>query len=503
MSAELVPPNLSADEWAATPIAVRTLVRAQQHRLAELEQLVLQLQARLAESEQFATQLQARLGASEERLNQTSRNSSKPPSSDPPQAAPRPKSPPSSKTAGGQPGHPGHGRSFVAIENVQRVVVSRPVSCAACGALLLGEDPHPVRHQVTELPRIEPEVTEYQQHTLICLACGAQTQAPAPAEMPTGSFGPRAQATVGYVTGRLGISQRDAAELLDTVLHLAVGLGTIPALEQAVSAAVAPPVAEAQIYVQTQPVNNTDKTGWPERARRGWLWITTTPLVSVFMLQLTRGADGARASLGPAFKGIVGSDRWSGYNWLDPSGRQLCWAHLKRDFQAFVERGGEPERIGRAQLVCLEQMFGLWHRVRDGTLTRNDFQVRVQPIQSQVGQLLRDGACLPPQQTSRTCANILKLEVALWTFVRVAGVEPTNNGAERPLRRAVLWRRRSFGTQSAAGSRFVERVLTVVTTLRQQKRDGVDYLTEACAAAIRGDQPPSLLPKPAASDAIT
>lgn len=441
--------------------------------------------------------LQRRVAELEERLNQTSRNSSKPPSSDPPQAPPRPKQPPSGRKAGGQPGHPGTGRLLKPRAQVQHLIVARPIACATCGALLLGEDPVPVRRQVTEVPRIEPEVTEYQRHTLTCLACGAHTQADWPPDMPTGSFGPRTQAMVGYVTGRLGVSQRDADEMLATVFHTELGLGTIPALEQAVSAAVAQPVAEAHAYVQTQPVNNVDETSWPERAQRGWLWITTTPLVTVFLLLATRGADGAKQLLGATFAGIVGSDRWSGYNWLDPNRRQLCWAHLKRDFQAFVERGGEAERIGRALLDSLAQLFGLWHRVRDGTLTRADFQSAMLPIQNRVGELLREGAQeLAQEKTGRTCANLLKLEVALWTFVRVAGVEPTNNGAERPLRRAVLWRRRSFCTQSAEGSRFVERILTVVTTLRQQHRDVLDYLTEACAAANRGDPPPSLLPKP-------
>lgn len=489
MSDEHVPPDISAEDWAATPAAVRALVVAQQQQVVALEQSVAKLQARLA--------------ALEERLNQTSQNSSKPPSSDPPNAPARPQQPASGRKAGGQKGHPGHGRSLKPVASVNRVVVIRPVSCAACGALLLGEDPQPVRHQVTELPRIEPEVIEYQQSTLTCLACGAHTRAAWPAEMPTGSFGPRTQATVGYFTGRLGVSQRDVAEMLETVFHTDLGLGSIPALEQEVSAAVASPVTEAQAYVQTQPVNNVDETSWPERAQRGWLWITTTPLVTVFLLLATRSAAGAKQILGEAFPGIVGSDRWSGYNWLDPARRQLCWAHLKRDFQAFVERGGEAERIGQALLMCVAEMFGLWHRVRDGTLTRGDFQAASQPIQTRVGELLREGALLSPEKTGRTCAKILKLEVALWTFVRLERVEPTNNGAERPLRRAVLWRRRSFWTQSADGSRFVERILTVVTTLRQQKRDVLDYLTEACAAAIRGNPSPSLLPQPAATDAIT
>lgn len=217
--------------------------------------------------------------------------------------------------------------------------------------------------------------------------------------------------------------------------------------------------------------------------------------MTLFLVITTRGAKGAQQLLGTVVKHIVGSDRWSGYNWIDPLQRQVCWAHLKRDFQALIERGGESERIGQALLDQTEQMFGLWPRVRDGTLSRTDFQTAMAPIQGRVGELVRDGAALPCDKTQRTCANLLKLEVALWTFVRVEGVEPTNNSAERGLRRAVLWRRRSFGTQSKAGSRFVERILTAVTTLRQQHRDVLDYLTEACAATMRGDPAPSLLPE--------
>ncbi|MBI3763276.1 MAG: IS66 family transposase [Chloroflexi bacterium] len=481
MNEEQTPPGITPEDWAATPVVVQHLVRSLLETVAVLHKRVAEL---------------------EERVNQTSRNSSKPPSSDPPSAPARPKSPPSGRKAGGQPGHPGHGRSLKLSTEVNQVVVGRPVSCERCGALLLGEDPQPLRHQVTELPRVEPEVTEYQRHTLTCLACGAHTQADWPPEMPRGSFGPQAQATVGYVTGRLGVSQRDAEELLETVFHLDLGLGTLPALEQAVSAAVAQPVAEAHTAVQTEPVANVDETNWPERVHRGWLWVVTTPLVTVFLVLATRGTEGAKELLGETFPGIVGSDRWGGYNWLDPQRRQLCWAHLKRDFQAFVERGGEAERIGQALLTCVAQMFGGWQQLQDGTLSRSDFQVAMQPIQTQVGELLRQGAQLTNEKTGRTCANILKLEVALWTFVWVEGVEPTNNGAERAVRRAVLWRRRSFGTQSAAGSRFVERILTVVTTLRQQHRDVLAYLTEACAAANRGDSPPSLLPKPSTCDVI-
>jgi len=477
-----LPPELpiSEEDWNHTPLAVQAVVIA-------LWQQVQMLQAQVAA-------LQAEVAQLREQLGRNSQNSSKPPSSDAPSAPPRPKRVPSGRKGGGQPGHTGHGRKLVPVEQANRVLDLKPTQCNDCGALLLGEDVQPVRHQVTELPRVEPEVTEYRQHTLTCLACGAQTQAECPPEMPSGSFGPRVQATVGYLTGRIGASQRDVEEVMQTVFHTDISLGSIPAQEDQVSAALAEPVQAVQTYVQQQPVQNVDETSWREKTKRAWLWINTTSWVTLFLVIATRGAKGAQQVLGTVVKSIVGSDRWSGYNWLDPQQRQLCWAHLKRDFQALVERGGASERIGRDLLEQVEKMFGLWHRVRDGTLSRADFQTAMQPIQTRVGDLLREGAALACDKTRRTCENLLKLEVALWTFVRVEGVEPTNNSAERGLRRAVLWRRRSFGTQSEDGSHFVERVLTAVTTLRQQKRDVLDYLTEACAAAIRGDKAPSLLP---------
>lgn len=475
---------ITEEDWTHTPSAVQAvviwLVQRETVRQAEV------------------AALQAEVARLRERLGQDSQNSSKPPSSDGPGARPRPERKASGRKAGGQPGHVGRGRSLEPPQQVSRVVEVKPVCCGTCGVLLLGEDAAPARHQVTELPRIEPEVVEYQQHTLTYLACGAQTTAELPRDMPAGCFGPRVQATVGYLAGRMGNSQRDVEETMETVFHVEMGLGTVPALEQEMSEALAEPVKEAQAHVQQQAAVNMDETSWREGTKRAWLWEVVSPLVTVFVIMGSRSGKAAQHILGALFEGIVGSDRCGAYNWLAVLQRQLCWAHLERDFRAFVERGGESERIGCALLEQIETMFGRWHRVRDGTLSRADFQTEMQPIQKRVGELLREGAKLSHDKTRRTCENILKLEPASWTFVSTEGVEPTNNDAERPLRRAVLWRRRSFGTKSEAGSRFVERMLTAITTLRQQKRDVLDYLTEACAAAMRGEKAPSLLPNPQA-----
>jgi hypothetical protein len=312
--------------------------------------------------------------------------------------------------------------------------------------------------------------------------------------MPTGSFGPRVQATVGYLTGRIGTSQREVQDLLATLYQTEVSVGGIGALEQAVSAALAVPVGEAERYVQRQPVRNADETSWREKGKRRWVWISVTPLVTIFRWLQTRSAAGAKELLGEVVWGLIGTDHYAGYHWLDPRQRQLCWAHLKREFIAWSERTGETARIGQALLAIEKQLFILWDRVRDGTLAWADFQVAMQPLMARVKTLLQEGVVGADATAQGTCRNLLNREAALWTFVWEPGVEPTNNAAERPLRRAVLWRRRSFGTQSEAGSQFVERLLTAVTTLRQQRRDVLDYLTAACTAAICKTPPPSLLP---------
>jgi transposase len=460
------PPGISEEDWAATPLAVRTLV----------------------------TELLQRLARVEARLQQTSRNSSKPPSSDPSSAKPRGAKEPSGRKSGGQPGHEGQGCRLKPESEVDQIIDVRAEQWGQCGTLLLGEDPEPERHQVTDVPRITSVVTEYRRHCLRCVACGTRTQAPWPATMPQGSFGPRVQATVGYLTGRIGASQREVQEILATLCQTDVSVGSIATLEQAVSVALATPVAEAATYVQRQPVRNADETGWREKTKRVWLWISVTPLMTIFRLLQTRGAAGAKELLGEQVWGIIGTDHYAGYHWIDPRQRQLCWAHLKREFIAWSERTGETARIGRALLAVERQLFVLWYRARDGTLAWADFQVAMLPLMAQVRTLFQEGVAGADTKTQGTCRNLLKREAALWTFVWESEVEPTNNRAERPLRRAVLWRRRSFGTQSAAGSQFVERILTAVTTLRQQRRDVLDYLTAACTAAIRKGPSPSLLP---------
>jgi transposase len=455
----------------------------------ELRALVTQF----ASLEKRAAQQDKRILELEARLNQNSRNSSRPPSSDPPSTPPRSPKPPTGRSPGGQPGHEGTTYKLVPVEQVDDVVPLKPQRCEGCGYRLTGDDPSPLRHQVTEIPPIHPQIIEYLLHRLICPKCAHRTAAKLPRGVSQGMQGPVLQAVISYLTGKLRLSKRAAREALEDIFAVRVSTGSIASAEQSVSQALATPVEAARAFVQAQPAIHADETGWRQGRKKAWLWAAVTPWVSVFLIHLNRGANAAAALLGK-FAGYLTTDRWNGYNGWRIRRRQICWAHLVRDFKGFTERGAKAARIGADLLGETKKMFGLWRRVRDRTLARSSFQVYMSPIRQAIEELLRKGTRCGEAKTEGMCEMILKVAPALWTFVRVEGIEPTNNAAERAIRPAVLYRKGCFGTHSAEGSRFVERILTVTMTLRLQGRSVLDFLTQACIAAAYGHRPPSLLP---------
>jgi len=466
---------VSAEDWADTPKSVQDLVVGLLTRFQAMEAEVARLR---------------------EQVNRNSGNSSQPPSKDGPGVVRRTGAgkKPSGRTRGGQAGHPGTQRKLVPVEELKAEYDIKPFYCRRCGGVLSGEDPSPDRHQVAEIPPAKVEVTEYRLHTLTCPICGTEMRAELPEGIPQGGFGPRLQAMVSILSGGYHLSKRETVGILDDFFKVDLGLGSVPNLEKRTSAAIASVVEDARSYARSQAAVHQDETGWKEGLKKAWMWVLATQHVTVFMIDLHRSAEVAKKMLGINFKGVLNTDRWSAYNWLDNRHRQLCWSHLRRDFEAFVERSGESQSIGEALLTLTNQMFAWWHCVREGTLSRTQFQEQMQPVRTQVGELLRQGTNCTHLGTADTCRDILKREAALWTFVDVEGVEPTNNLAERQIRPSVLWRNSSFGTQSEAGSRFAERIMTVVSTLKQQGRNPLDYLTEACDAANRGRSAPSLLP---------
>ena len=433
--------------------------------------------------------LEAKITELEARLNQNSANSSKPPSSDGPHVKPAPPKSPSGKRRGGQPGHPKAERKLLPPDEIRPL---KPDICRGCSEPLIGEDPQPSVHQVHEIPVIKPHVIEYRCHRLRCPHCGTTTIAAVPAEATTG-YGPRAQAVAAMLTGSCRLGKRGVSQLFNDLFGLPMSPSTVCKLQHKTSQALRPIAEEALIYTRGQPAN-VDETGWKENHKRAWLWVAVTTFVVAFLIRKTRGRS-AFDDLRDGSTAVHTTDRYSVYTHLKKSKRQVCWAHLRRDFQAMIDRNGAGSKIGEQLLGCADRMFGYWYRVRDGTLSRGTFQsVYVSALRVQVREFLRRGEACGCAKTAGTCREILAVEASLWTFARVVGVEPTNNAAEREVRHAVCWRKTSFGTNSEGGSRFVERILTVIGSCRRQKRNVLEFLTQAVTAARTAEKAPTLLP---------
>jgi transposase len=444
----------------------------------------------LQQYEQRIAQLEQRVRELEERLGQNSSNSSRPPSSDAPVVKRAPPKPPSGRARGGQTGHAFSARPLLPPD---QTLPLKPGACRRCGQPLRGTDPQPLRHQVIEMPRPQAHVTEYQLHRLACPGCGLTTCAALPAGVPSGRTGPRLQAVVALLTGAYRLSKRQVETLLEDLFGIPLSAGEVCALEQQTSSALAPVVEQLRQYCRTQPAN-VDETGWRQQKRRAWLWVAVTSLVTVFHIAWSRGRSALGELLGTDYRQVLTSDRWSAYNGQPLGDRQICWAHLQRDFQAMVDRHNAGSAIGEELLCCAQDLFHWWQRVRDGTLRRSTFRQYLRVVRAMTGDALEAGRACGCAKTAATCAEILKVESALWTFVRVEGIEPTNNAAERTVRHAVQWRKTSYGTDSAAGSHFVARILSVVATCRQQGRRVLEYLTQCCEAVWHGAAPPPLLP---------
>jgi transposase len=298
---------------------------------------------------------------------------------------------------------------------------------------------------------------------------------------------------IAVCSGAYRMSKRQIEELVSDFFGVEMSLGSVSNLEAATSEAMAAPHEEAMAHVQRAQIVHADETTWAQSSKLAWLWTAVTRTVAVFIIRTSRSAAVAQELLGKRFAGFLVADRYQGYHWLMGRRRQLCWAHLIRNFRALLE-WPVAKTFGERLLDFSERLFSQWHRVRDGTCLRTEFLTALTPLQQEFSQLLLEGMASPHPRVRAMCKMLRKHEPSLWTFTCRSGIEPTNNRAERALRHAVLWRKSSFGTDSERGSRFVERMLTAVMTLRLQRRNVLDFITDACNARRLGLPAPSLLP---------
>jgi len=436
----------------------------------------------------------------------TACNSSLPPSANPVGARKPVVKEPTGRRPGGQVGHRGTGRAWLPLERVDHVVEHRPPAvCEHCQAPMdaaAGREDQGVggvvvgRHQVMELPPVAVEVTEHRALALGCGCCGAVSRGRIPEEVRRSVVGPRLAAAIGILSASMKGSKRDVKGILAAVLGCELALGSVSARERELGEALHGPYEQLVKRVAEAPVKYVDETGWKLKGRGRWLFVAADGAGEqvVFRVERNRTRDGLTALLGgDVGTGVFCTDRAGIYDLL-PVGRrrQLCWAHLKRDFVAMVERGGAGEAVGWELLGVTRETFELWHRFRQGGLSRRRLREGIKALRARMRQALERGAGCGQRKTAGLCRALLKREPALWRFAQVEGLEPTNNRAERMLRPAVIWRKKSFGCSSLDGCRYVERMLSVSQTLRLRGRPVLEYLASAIAAHRAGAEVPGV-----------
>jgi len=460
----------------------------------------------LTESQKQVADLERKLGL---RL-QNSTTSSKPPSSDGLAGKQRPRCRSqrrkSGRKPGGQPGHRGHWRGQVPAERVNEVATVYPSQCRHCEKPFSERDrgraaqTEPQRHQVTELPKIEAHITEYQCHKLRCAKCGGITQAALPEEVK-GNFGPELTALIAYQTVTCRMPRQVVLESLEHVLGIPLSLGSVQNAWEEASEAVAEPYEELARRLPQEPVLNSDETGYRTNGEKRWLWALVASGFVFYRVAATRGAEILIELLGSVFGGILCSDRLATYTKYQEGAAQFCWAHFKRNILGAQEiaKSSEAERFCRDALALHARLFRLWHRFRAGPATRYPIADRRELILKSL-PLQKKFFALGERYLDSKDKDVRNLATALFvhngkffTFLERDGVEPTNNAAERALRCAVQWRKTSFGSRSAAGEIAMARLLTVTRTCRMQNRNSLDYLATAIRSRRSAIPAPSLL----------
>ncbi len=472
-------------------------IAEQDARIAELEQQVSTLTGQVAA-------LMKQVAELTEKVGRNSRNSHMPPSSDSPQDRQQrgKKKSKSERKRGGQPGHEGSHRELLPPDKVNKFVDLFPPECENCWAPLPRvPDPMAKRYQQTELPPVEPDTTEWRRHAVGCPRCGYRTRAAYDAtKIPAWRFGPRLMAVMALLTGVYHLGRRRAVELLSDVMGVQVSLGALSAVEARVGDAVQPAVKEAWNQVGGSKVKHTDGTNWYQSGATMALWTIATVAATVFKIV----TDSTKETLKPlygALRGILVSDRAKALNFWAMERRQICWAHLVRKFVSFSERDGPAALFGRQLLDYAGLVFEYWRDYKAGKLRRETFVAWMAPVREQVEAVLAQAVAADVARLSGSCADILEHKAALWTFADHDGVDPTNNHAEREIRAFVLWRKRSFGSQSARGNLFAESLMTVAYTARKQKKNVLAFLTRCCRAQCDGTPAPSLFDLEAAAAA--
>jgi transposase len=297
--------------------------------------------------------------------------------------------------------------------------------------------------------------------------------------------------------GTFHLSRRQAQGFLSAVMNTDISLGSVHNQTLEVAKATQQPVEAVAEAIKQAPIVHCDESGWKRQRGYRVLWVAVTTTLALFRIQTERSKAACQVMLGRVDgKRVVNSDRYSAYQWIADENRQVCWAHLDRDFLLMSQASQELARqTGAALLLCADEVFEAAGKERDGELKWAMFVEQMSKMRDKMREIAQGGVSSEHSKTRGVCKFIVEHEEAVWTFARVRGVEMTNNRAERALRPAVLWRLTSTGTRTDEGEKFVSSMLTVSETLKLQGRDVLSWLTSAIEAHRQGSAPPSLLPQ--------
>jgi transposase len=466
------------------------------HLLDEVSALRTQLAESRRDAAALRTDLQAlgaRIAELEARSKRNSRNSSRPPSSDSPYQDRPSRGKPSGREPGGQPGHEGKTRPTVPPEDVSEFVVHGVDDCPACGGSDL-EQTATVAHQVTEIPPVAPIVVEHQVAHVRCRDCGEESVGTLPADVARSQFGPRVHAFAAQLSGGFRLTHREVGRVFEEMFGLHIGGGTLTAMQRRVTDALEFPYREAQRALREGPAAYIDETGWRVGRRKATLWTAFFGRLVVFLVDSLRDRGASRRLFAGKFHGVRIVDRYVVHDHVKDELRQICAAHVWRDFEGFATGAAGGRMFGRRGKAIVLRLFRAWWRFRDGKIDRAGLRAACAKLERRLCELL-DEAMTGKHARVRGFAKKLRKQAAcLFTFAKVEGIEPTNNWAERMLRAAVLWRKGSFGSHSKQGARFVSRFMTAARSLRMQGRDVIDFVMQALEAHALGRAPPSLVP---------
>jgi hypothetical protein len=318
-----------------------------------------------------------------------------------------------------------------------------------------------------------------------------------PEEANKSAYSVNVAALVVTLTGLFQVSRRMAKLFVEEVFRIPISVGSVSNIEKEMTRATQPVMEEIEMVAQNASHGNADETGFGmKNGQLGWLWVLVTEYAVLFRLYSGRGQEWASKLFG-CFIGTLITDRWCGYNHYPSENRQLCWAHLRRDFKHMCGTGAEGKAIGTALRKEARAMFRLWHRFKIWKKNQESKGINVsmtvlesqmQIIRRRVKALLEKGTKIGVPK----CKTILKMEPLLWSFTQVEGIEPTNNSAERAIRPAVLWKKRSFGVESERGAQYVESMLSIWATSRRNGVNPIAFLRELIRSYRTNAPTPSL-----------